>query len=194
VAEAVETALSLGEGNLIIATETNRVDAPTSAPEGDDQSNIDDDDTAGDLPQTDAHARGATGRRVRQRARGARPIAGDLNLSAHYACTHCNLSFEPPSPQLFSFNSPQGMCPECDGLGELYTFDPAALIPDANKSFQQGCVELIGPWKDVGRWRRHIFQGVADTIEHEQGLEAGSLLETRWSELKPELAPRWRCA
>ncbi len=49
-----------------------------------------------------------------------------LSFSAHYACTHCNLSFEPPSPQLFSFNNPQGMCLECSGLGQIYTFDPAA--------------------------------------------------------------------
>src|SRR5205085_1935337 len=41
----------------------------------------------------------------------------DLLLSAHYACTHCDISYEEPTPQLFSFNSPHGMCPECDGLG-----------------------------------------------------------------------------
>src|SRR6266704_3327015 len=54
----------------------------------------------------------------------------DLLLSAHYACTHCGRSYEPPSPQLFSFNSPHGMCPDCDGLGTRYTFDPDLLIPD----------------------------------------------------------------
>ena len=43
-------------------------------------------------------------------------------LSAHYACTHCGLSFESPSPQLFSFNSPQGMCTKCDGLGRDLRF------------------------------------------------------------------------
>ena len=79
------------------------------------------------------------------------------------------------------------MCPECDGLGELYTFDPAELVTDTDKSFQQGCIELIGPWKELGRWRRHIFQGVADTLEHQHGLESGSLLETPWSEIAPEL-------
>jgi Zn-dependent protease len=41
----------------------------------------------------------------------------DLLLSAHYACLHCNESYLEPTPQLFSFNSPQGMCLECDGLG-----------------------------------------------------------------------------
>ena len=72
------------------------------------------------------------------------------------------MSFEPPSPQLFSFNSPQGMCPECSGLGQIYTFDPERLIPDPSRSFQQGCIELLGKWRDMGRWRRHIFRGVAE--------------------------------
>src|SRR4029079_14609838 len=76
----------------------------------------------------------------------------DLFLSAHYACTHCGLSFEPPSPQLFSFNSPHGMCRECDGLGELYSFDPSLLITAPDRSFKQGCFELIGPWTELGRW------------------------------------------
>ncbi len=58
--------------------------------------------------------------------------------SAHYACTHCDMSYEPPSPQLFSFNSPHGMCPDCDGLGTCYTFDPDLLIPDPNAQFLRG--------------------------------------------------------
>jgi len=40
---------------------------------------------------------------------GGRGEGGDILFSAHYACTHCNRSYEPPSPQLFSFNSPDGM-------------------------------------------------------------------------------------
>ncbi len=57
------------------------------------------------------------------------------------------------------------MCPACDGLGELYSFDPALLVPDRARSFKQGCFELLGPWREMGRWRRHIYQGVADTLE-----------------------------
>src|ERR1700676_4957938 len=52
------------------------------------------------------------------------PSFSDILFSAHYACTFCDRSYEPPSPQLFSFNSPHGMCPSCDGLGMLHTFDP----------------------------------------------------------------------
>ncbi len=107
----------------------------------------------------------------------------DLALSAHYACTHCQKSFEPPSPQLFSFNSPQGMCPECSGLGQIYSFDPQRLIPDPSRSFQQGCIELVGKWREMGRWKRHIFRGVAETLERKHGLPPGTVLETAWEEL-----------
>ncbi len=114
----------------------------------------------------------------------------ELPLSAHYACTHCNLSFEPPSPQLFSFNSPRGMCPTCAGLGEIYNFDPELLVSEPNRSFQQGCIELIGRWREMGRWRRHIYRGVAETLERKMGLESGTILETAWEELDPRIQNR----
>ncbi len=113
------------------------------------------------------------------------PHPSDITLSAHYACTHCNLSFEPPSPQMFSFNNPQGMCPECSGLGHIYTFDPDKLIPDPTRSFQQGCVDLAGKWKEMGRWRRHIYRGVAESLERKHNLAHGAVLETAWEELDP---------
>ena len=48
----------------------------------------------------------------------------DLLFSTQYACTQCGLSYEEPTPQLFSFNSPQGMCPTCHGLGTMMRFEP----------------------------------------------------------------------
>src|SRR3974377_1890102 len=92
------------------------------------------------------------------------PTSDALVLSAHYACTHCNKSYEPPSPQLFSFNSPQGMCLDCDGLGTRYTFDPELLIPDASLSFFEGAVPIVGRMRGMGRWRKHIYEGVARTF------------------------------
>ncbi len=143
LAEAVELALRMGGGNLIVSPEPDE-------------------------------------------AAAAKTPAADIQLSAHYACTHCQLSFEPPSPQMFSFNSPQGMCHECQGLGEIYGFDSGLLIPDPSRSFQQGCVEILGTWREMGRWRRHIYRGVADTLERKFEVPQGSILETAWEELDPK--------
>jgi len=176
LAEAVELALRMGEGNLIVAQELE-TDATRPA----------DTDTDGEDQGDDAAEAKPKGRKKR------RPVAneGDLSLSAHYACTHCGLSFEPPSPQLFSFNSPQGMCLECDGLGEVYSFLPERVVTHPEKSFQDGCFELIGTWKDMGRWRRHIYQGVAESMEHVLSLPEGTLVETPWNQLAPEHQAIW---
>ena len=159
LAESVEAAVKLGEGNLVIAVEQAEPEKavdPSAA---------------------------STGKR---RRRGG-PQKGDRVFSLDYACSPCGISFQPPTPQLFSFNSPQGMCQECDGLGNLYSFDPRLLIPDPGRSFKKGCVEILGSWSDLGRWRRHIYQGVADTVERLRDLPAGTLLETPWNQLDPDL-------
>lgn len=164
--EAVDTALKLGGGNLIIAPDTG--------------------DTPSDLPDD---AEPALTKGKRRTKVGVRP--GDIALSSHFACTDCGLSFDEPTPQLFSFNSPQGMCLDCDGLGEYYSFDPELLVPDPSKSFAQGAIDLIGKWKDLGRWKRHIYKGVADTIERKWELEEATLLETPWEELTDEQRSVW---
>ena len=74
------------------------------------------------------------------------------------------------------------MCTDCNGLGEIYSFDPARLVPDPSRSFQQGCIELVGNWKEMGRCRRHLYRGVAEHLERTHGLEAGTVLETAWEE------------
>ncbi len=165
LAEAVELALKMGQGSLIVA-----MDSPS-----------------GEVAPEEAPAKGK--RATKRKSKTANDT--DLILSAHYACTHCGISFEPPSPQLFSFNSPQGMCTSCDGLGELYNFDPDLLVPDDKLSFKQGCFELLGVWRDMGRWRRHIYQGVASTVEHTQDLPKGTMLETPWRDLDQSLQQLW---
>ncbi len=122
----------------------------------------------------------------------ARDGQADLLLSSHYACTHCGLSFDPPSPQLFSFNSPQGMCPSCDGLGVRHDFDPALLVPDPSKSVWKGAIEPLGPVSAVGRWRRHIFEGVAANVEADRdGPAKGTMLKGPWKDLEPKWQNAW---
>jgi excinuclease ABC subunit A len=113
----------------------------------------------------------------------------DTLLSASFACTHCNLSFEPPSPQLFSFNSPQGMCLDCNGLSERFEFEVESLVDDEKKSIWNGALNLLGAVRSIGRWRKHIMKGVGAAIETDLGLDDGSFLKTSWRDL-PEAAQR----
>ncbi len=160
-----------------------------------DETELDDSERAGtssppsEDPTDGAEDRSARSKSAKRRAAGTQP--GDIVLSSHFACTDCGISFEEPTPQLFSFNSPQGMCLTCDGLGEFFSFDPERLVPDAAKSFEQGCIELVGSWKDLGRWKRHIYRGVAETMERKLGLAEGTLLEKPWRELTQKQRDIW---
>ena len=119
------------------------------------------------------------------------PVKQDVLYSSRYACGACGKSFKPPSPQLFSFNSPQGMCDCCDGLGEIYTFVPELLIPDETLSARKGAVSLLGPWADLGRYRRHIYKGVADAMDKKLELESGTMLTGKWCDLPEEARQVW---
>ncbi len=68
----------------------------------------------------------------------------DILFSEQFACPHCNLSFEEPVPRMFSFNSPYGACPKCDGLGALTEIDPDLIVPDVNLAIRQGAIKVLG--------------------------------------------------
>lgn len=107
--------------------------------------------------------------------------------SANYSCPESGMSYEAPTPQLFSFNSPQGMCHECNGLGVRQEFLLDRLITKTNLSISKGAIELMGSFGKVGKWRKHIYKGGAAVIEKECGLAKDSLLKTAWEKL-PEQA------
>jgi excinuclease ABC subunit A len=68
---------------------------------------------------------------------------GDRLFSRRLACTYCGVSMPEMTPRAFSFNSPHGACSECQGLGAVFDFDPARLVPDESLSLQEGA---IAPW------------------------------------------------
>jgi excinuclease ABC subunit A len=70
-----------------------------------------------------------------------------LKYSSALECKACGVTYEDPFPNLFSFNSPQGACPECHGFGDIAAVDEDKVIPDRNKSLEQGAVE---PWTKAG--------------------------------------------
>ena len=114
--------------------------------------------------------------------------AGESSLqeqlySCDYACTHCGISYQQPSPQLFSFNSPQGMCADCQGLGIRFDFAIDRLVPDDSLSIQKGAIVVLGKLSSVGKWRKHILKGVARAIEQDLGLAEDSFFKTKWRDL-----------
>ncbi len=64
--------------------------------------------------------------------------------SEKFACPDCAVSIPEVAPRLFSFNSPHGACPECDGLGSTIYFDPDLIVPDPGKSVREGAID---PWR-----------------------------------------------
>ena len=72
----------------------------------------------------------------------------DQIFSEQYACAKCGISYSEVEPRMFSFNSPYGACPDCNGLGTKLEFDPDLVIPDKSKSINEGAIEA---WKRGGR-------------------------------------------
>ena len=72
-------------------------------------------------------------------------IDGDeLKFSENHACPICGFSIGELEPRMFSFNSPFGACPTCDGLGQKLTVDMDLVVPDKDKSLNEGAIE---PWE-----------------------------------------------
>jgi len=143
LAETLELALSAGEGTAIVVVIGDETKQPS-------------------------------GRRTKRgRSTPATQSGSEILLSSGNACTDCALSFEPLSPQMFSFNSPRGMCMHCDGLGTRFDFDPDLLVPNTSLSFLAPCVAAMR--RPPGRWRRHLYEGAARHL--------GIDLKTPWRDL-----------
>ena len=66
-----------------------------------------------------------------------------LPFSSKFSCPESGFTIEEIEPRLFSFNSPYGACEECEGIGSNLNVDPKLVVPDENKSLQDGA---IVPW------------------------------------------------
>lgn len=77
-------------------------------------------------------------------------------FSKHLMCVDTGISYEEPSPNSFSFNSPYGACPTCKGLGSVYTVNLEAVIPDRNKSIRDGGIDPLGEEREA-----YMFRNVA---------------------------------
>jgi excinuclease ABC subunit A len=95
-------------------------------------------------------------------------------MSEHRACHYCGLSFPELTPQLFSFNSPQGMCPECSGLGTRMEMDPDLAVPNPDLSINEGAVKPLGAVGEGTGWGTDVVRAVA----RERGIDLNSPWKT----------------
>jgi len=104
----------------------------------------------------------------------------DLVFSEQFACAKCGISYSEIEPRIFSFNSPYGACPECNGLGIKLEFDPDLVIPDRNKSINGGAIEA---WKRGGRgyiiYYRALIRELANQLDFD--------LDTPFNKLSKEI-------
>ena len=101
----------------------------------------------------------------------------ELTFSEKLACTDCGIGFEEMEPSAFSFNSPQGACPECHGLGTSMEFDPELIIPDKGMTLREGAIE---PWSNTKDG--YYMQSVESLAKHR-----GFSMDVPFGELSEEI-------
>ena len=103
----------------------------------------------------------------------------DIRMSEAKSC--CGIAFPDLDPPLFSFNSPQGMCPECNGLGSVLSMDPEKIIGDPDLSIREGAVI---PWKNYFHKAENRSWGLRkiQALEKHLGLD----LDTPWKKLSKQ--------
>jgi excinuclease ABC subunit A len=90
---------------------------------------------------------------------------GDRLFSRKLACVDCGISMPEMTPRAFSFNSPHGACPDCQGLGATYDFDPHLVVPDEQLSLLAGA---IAPW---ARGDRKLVREAVMTLAKTYGID-----------------------
>ena len=81
-------------------------------------------------------------------------------FSRHLMCPVTGISYNEPAPHTFSFNSPLGACPHCNGLGEVSSIDISKMIPDPSLSIRKGGIEPLGRYKNI--WIFWQIEAIAD--------------------------------
>lgn len=107
-------------------------------------------------------------------------IGGETMLfSENYACPDCGISVEELTPRMFSFNSPFGACPNCDGLGEKLMVSEDLVIPDKTKSLNEGAIRVFG-------WTLSDSTTMAYMYFNALAKEYGFSLDTPYQDLSDE--------
>ena len=129
------------------------------------------------VPRENTAAGGVGGpARAEEAGPAGRPAGDDevLTFSQHLACPIDGRSFDEPAPRNFSFNSPYGACPHCDGLGTKFEVDPELVVRDPDLSIDEGA---IAPWAGArGEYFGRVLEAVADAWNFS--------VKTPWKKLK----------
>lgn len=96
---------------------------------------------------------------------------GERIFSQNFACVHCGVSIEELSPRMFSFNSPYGACPNCNGLGSLMKVDPDLVIPDKSKSLREGGIDPISDSEDS--WFYSMIEAILNAYGYSSDIPLG---------------------
>lgn len=87
----------------------------------------------------------------------------EKKYSEHFACVDCGINFEELTPRMFSFNAPQGACPECNGIGVKMEIDPDLIIPNKNLTLNEGAVT---PWAKSNKKENYYHQMLEAVSKH----------------------------
>jgi len=191
LSDSIETALALA-GGLVTITYEHFPDAPVA------QTDPLEPGVPGQVVETDSPAKEPADRGPAEWT--------DWVFSSTYACPkHPHVSLPELSPRMFSFNSPYGACPSCDGLGTILEFDADLIVPDPSLSLSEGALDA---WRHGGK-RMNIFYNRAirrfcrnygiSPNEPYENLPAGirKILmygdsDKNWEGVIPNLTRRWR--
>jgi len=132
----------------------------------------------GDLVKVEllpAEGAGREGGGGKQRAKAAgEPEVGEHLFSQKLSCPDCGVSYPELAPRMFSFNSPHGACPTCDGLGVEHVFDPDKIVPDDALSIAAGA---IAPWGKRPEAYKPLLDGLAKLFKVKLDVPFGELPE-----------------
>lgn len=103
----------------------------------------------------------------------------DILFSERYACVDCGISLGEIAPRIFSFNSPYGACPMCDGLGNKMEIDPELVIPDKSKPV----IDAVEAWRRGGKGLFLYYRRLLRSLAHEYGFN----VETPFKDLPKEI-------
>lgn len=87
----------------------------------------------------------------------------EKKYSEQFACVDCGINFEELTPRMFSFNAPQGACPECNGIGSKMEIDPDLIVPNKLLSLNEGA---IVPWSKSNKKENYYHQMLEAVANH----------------------------